>query len=159
MSSDSRRRVSEFLEKLVEQFLRSVATAFMAGCTLLIIHGSAQSLTGAEDVSPNDIGAKASVALYYKGKLFCGGVVFEDRYILTAAHCLTDGNGSTNIQPGEIQIFYWSSEKAKRDIRKVLELAVNENYLKQEQVTKRLGGQIGGDPAFFTHIAKSTRLR
>ncbi len=149
MSSDSRRRVSEFLEKLVEQFLRSVATAFMAGCTLLIIHGSAQSLTGAEDVGPNDIGAKASVALYYKGKLFCGGVVFEDRYILTAAHCLTDGNGSINIEPDEIGVFYWSSEKAKRDIRKVLELAVNENYLKQEQVTKRLGGQIGGDPAFF----------
>ena len=141
MFSDSRVSVSKFLETLVERPLRSVVTALMAGCALLIIHGSARSLTGAEDVGPDDIGSKASVALYYKGAQRCGGVVFQDRYILTVAHCFTDGNGHIDTRPQQLTVLYWSSGKAKRDARMVAKLVIHENYLFQEGETARLGNK------------------
>jgi hypothetical protein len=78
----------------VKQAVRSAATAVLAAGLLFSLPESARSLTGGKDVGPDDIGAKASVALYYHGKPFCGGVVFQDRYILSAAHCFTDGRGN-----------------------------------------------------------------
>src|SRR5262249_44905134 len=77
------------------------------------------SLTGGKNVGADDIGAKASVALYYRGKPFCGGVVFQDRYILTAAHCLTNGRGKIAKAAKEIEVRYWGSQNPRRDARKV----------------------------------------
>ena len=96
---------------------------------------SARSLTGGKNVDPDDIGAKASVALYYRGKPFCGGGVIADRYVLTAAHCFTDGRGNIVKSTGRIGVRYWSSGLSKRDARRVDELTVHENLLRQERLS------------------------
>jgi Trypsin len=95
----------------------------------------ARSLTGGKYVSLDDVGAKASVVLYYRGKPFCGGVVYQDRYVLTVAHCFTDGRGNIVKSAERIEVHYWSSEKPKLEARKVEKFAVHENLLHQERLS------------------------
>lgn len=106
----------------------AVATGLLAVCFLFVTHDWARSLTGGTYVGP-------SVALYYRGKPFCGGVVFRDRYILTTAHCLTDGRGHIEKSAKGIEVRYWGSEKPKRDARKVDKFTVHENLLHQERLS------------------------
>jgi hypothetical protein len=113
----------------------AVATALLAGCFFFVTHDWARSLTGGTYVGPDDIGAKASVTLYYRGKPFCGGVVFQDRYILTTAHCLTDGRGHIEKSAKGIEVRYWGTENPKRDARKVEKFTVHENLLHQERLS------------------------
>lgn len=104
-------------------------------CLLLTTRDPARPLTGGKNVGADDIGAKASVALYYRGKPFCGGVVFQDRYILTAAHCLTNGRGKIAKTSKEIEVRYWGSQKPRRDARKVEKFTIHENILAQERAS------------------------
>jgi hypothetical protein len=117
----------------VKLAILSTAIVALVACFLLTGRDPARSLTGGKDVGPDDFGAKASVVLYYRGKPFCGGVVFQDRYILSAAHCFTDGRGNIVKSAKGIEVQYWSSEKPKRDVRKVEKLTVHENLLHQER--------------------------
>jgi secreted trypsin-like serine protease len=120
----------------VKQTLPSPPTAVLAFWLLLLSPPeSARALTGGTYVGPDDIGAKASVTLYYHGQPFCGGVVIQDRYILSAAHCFTDGRGNIVKSAKGIEVRYWSSEKPKRDARKVEKLVVHENLLHQERAS------------------------
>ena len=109
--------------------------ALLVACFLITTRDSARSLTGGKDIDRDDIGARASAVLYYRGKPFCGGVVFQERYILTAGHCFTDGKGNIVKSAKRIEVHYWSSEKPKRDARKVEKFTVHENLLHQERVS------------------------
>jgi len=61
--------------------------------------------------------------------------VLGDRYVLTAAHCLTDGRGNAVKSAKRIEVRYWSSEQSKRDARKVSGLTLHENLLHQERLS------------------------
>jgi|SRR5579871_200531 len=130
----------EFLKKVMALYRVRLSRIGYAGVVagMLFIQHSAVSLTGGKDLPADDIGAKASVALYYEGNQICGGVVYKDRYILTTAHCFTDGKGNLELEADDIQVLYWSSGKAKRDARTVEAIVIHENYLFQEGETARL---------------------
>ncbi|EEB17571.1 conserved hypothetical protein [Pediculus humanus corporis] len=41
---------------------------------------------GGEETQPNEY--PWAVAIFRKGKIFCGGSLINDKYVLTAGHCL-----------------------------------------------------------------------
>jgi len=113
-----------------------MAPLVFAGLLPFVMAGSATALTGAKNIGADDIGARASVALSYRGgQVRCGGAVFQDRYILTTAHCFTNGRGAMTNPADGWEVSYWSSDGAKRETRRVVKIIIHENYLSQEKAT------------------------
>jgi hypothetical protein len=114
---------------------RLAGAVLVAGLLALASPVSAPALTGATNVGADDIGARASVALSYRGgQVRCGGVVLPDGYVLTTAHCFTDGKGNMVRPAGGWEVSYWGGQGAKRETRRVERVTINENYLHEEKV-------------------------
>jgi hypothetical protein len=110
---------------------RIAAAGFIGGCLLLAIQNAARSLTNAEEVAEDDIGARASVFIRNAGKGWCSGVAYGDSFILTAAHCVIDRNGK-KVRVQELKVFYGKNTAGNEgSSREVSKFAVHEHYAKQ----------------------------
>ncbi|XP_017260452.1 coagulation factor VII [Kryptolebias marmoratus] len=68
------------------------------------------------------------VLLVYKGKGFCGGVIYKPTWILTASHCLEDSEAQfLKVIAGEHNILV--NESTEQTLQ-VLEIIMHENYVK-----------------------------
>ena len=106
-------------------------TGFIGGCLLLAIQSSARSLTNAEEVAEDDIGAKASVFIRNVGRGWCSGVAYGESFILTAAHCVVDRNGK-KVSTKELRVFYGKSTTGKEESsRRVSKFVFHEHYARQ----------------------------
>ena len=68
--------------------------------------------------SPNEFPWHVHLRTYH-GQGFCGGSILNKRWILTAAHCVTNGNGELTRQPEELYlaIGWYESQGYLSDIR------------------------------------------
>jgi hypothetical protein len=115
-----------------------VATGFLGGCLLLTIQNTARSLTNAEEVAEDDIGAKASAFIRNAGRGWCSGVAYGESFVLTAAHCVIDGNGK-KVSAKELRVFYRKSTTgAEGSSRKVSKFAIHEHYARQMYYQKHI---------------------
>ncbi len=108
-------RLREIKEVTMHSKWKIVATAFIGGCLLPAIQSTARSLTNAEEVAENDIGAKASAFIRNAGSGWCSGVAYGESFILTAAHCVVDRNGK-KVSAKELRVFYGRSIQPDDDI-------------------------------------------
>ena len=103
----------------------------MGGCLLLAMQNTARSLTNAEEVAEEDIGAKASAFIRNAGRGWCSGVVYGESFVLTAAHCVIDRNGK-KVSAKDLRVFYGKSIAGTgASSRRVAKFAFHEHYARQ----------------------------
>ncbi|KAM8732787.1 coagulation factor IXa [Acanthopagrus schlegelii] len=71
-------------------------------------------IVGGEVVIPGEIPWQAALIARRSGQLFCGGSILSERWIITAAHCLVEGQGNFFIRVGEHSVFI--HEDAEQDL-------------------------------------------
>jgi hypothetical protein len=113
--------------------------ASLVGAVLLLAsQNAARSLIGADEVTDDDIGARASAFIRYGGRGQCSGVVYGDSFILTAAHCVVDRTGNKVAVKG-LRVFYGQKTAATEESsRRVVKFAFHENYVKQMRARKHI---------------------
>ncbi|XP_074529452.1 coagulation factor IXa [Halichoeres trimaculatus] len=82
-------------------------------------------IVGGKVVIPGEIPWQAALIARPSGQLFCGGSILSERWIITAAHCLAEGQGSFFVRLGEHDIFI--NEGMEQD-HEVLEQYVHPRY-------------------------------
>jgi hypothetical protein len=136
MSGQSEKSILQIVAARIKRATPWAAALGLVSVLPFALTGPAPALTGAKNVGPDDIGARASVALSYRGgQTRCGGAVFQDRYIVTTAHCFTNGRGAMTRPAEGWEVFYWSSDGKKRETRRVTKVTIHENFLQQEKVS------------------------
>jgi len=91
----------------------------------------ARSLTNAEEVAEDDIGAKASAFIRNAGRGWCSGVVYGESFVLTAAHCVIDRNGK-KVSAKDLRVFYGKSITGTgASSRRVAKFVFYEHYARQ----------------------------
>ncbi|XP_070819308.1 coagulation factor IXa [Chaetodon trifascialis] len=62
-------------------------------------------IVGGEVVIPGEIPWQVAFIARPSGQLFCGGSILSERWVITAAHCLAEAQGSFFIRVGEHNIY------------------------------------------------------
>ncbi|KAM6923551.1 coagulation factor IXa [Xenentodon cancila] len=82
-------------------------------------------IIGGSEVIPGEIPWQAALISDPSGHLFCGGSILSDRWIITAAHCLSEAKGSILVRVGEHNTNI--REDAERD-HEVLQRHIHPRY-------------------------------
>ncbi|XP_030252093.1 coagulation factor IXa isoform X2 [Sparus aurata] len=82
-------------------------------------------IVGGEVVIPGEIPWQAALVARPSGQLFCGGSVLSERWVVTAAHCLVEGQGNFFIRVGEHSVFI--HEDTEQDLE-VMEQHIHPRY-------------------------------
>nr|XP_057911343.1 coagulation factor IXa [Doryrhamphus excisus] len=61
-------------------------------------------IIGGHDVRPGDIPWQVALVYSDDGRVFCGGSILSERWVITAAHCLAQAEGPFFVRVGEHQI-------------------------------------------------------
>jgi hypothetical protein len=89
------------------------------------------AIQGGVEVAADDPGARASVIVTARGGS-CSGLVYGDRFIVTAAHCLIDKDFKPTMAPQDVTITYAHSlHQPDAATRKAAALLVHENFPRQ----------------------------
>ena len=128
----------EIKEVTMQSKWKIFATGFLGGCLLLAIQNTARSLTNAEEVAEDDIGARASVFIRNAGRGWCSGVAYGENFILTAAHCVVDRDGK-KVSAKDLRVFYGKNTTGtERSYRRVSQFVFHEHYAKQMYYQKHI---------------------
>ncbi|CAJ1058821.1 coagulation factor IXa [Xyrichtys novacula] len=82
-------------------------------------------IVGGKEVLPGEVPWQAALIARPSGQLFCGGSVLSERWVITAAHCLVEGQGSYFVRLGEQNVYL--NEGREQD-HEVLEELVHPQY-------------------------------
>ncbi|XP_076005157.1 coagulation factor IXa [Genypterus blacodes] len=82
-------------------------------------------IVGGDDVIPGEIPWQVALIAHPSGQLFCGGTILKTRWVITAAHCLVEGQGSFFVRVGEHKLH--TNEGTEQDY-KVLEEHIHPRY-------------------------------
>uniref|UniRef100_A0A096LRU8 Coagulation factor IXa n=1 Tax=Poecilia formosa TaxID=48698 RepID=A0A096LRU8_POEFO len=58
-------------------------------------------IVGGRSVAPGEIPWQVGLIAKPSGRLFCGGSILSERWVITAAHCLREAAGSFSVRVGE----------------------------------------------------------
>ncbi|XP_059202023.1 coagulation factor IXa [Centropristis striata] len=62
-------------------------------------------IVGGRVVNPGEIPWQAALIGRRSGRLFCGGTILSERWVITAAHCLVEVQGSFFVRVGEHNVY------------------------------------------------------
>ncbi|XP_034453206.1 coagulation factor IXa isoform X2 [Hippoglossus hippoglossus] len=62
-------------------------------------------IVGGEMVTPGEIPWQVALVLHPSGEIFCGGSILSESWVVTAAHCLAEVDGSFIVRVGEYNIY------------------------------------------------------
>nr|XP_033488698.1 coagulation factor IXa [Epinephelus lanceolatus] len=62
-------------------------------------------IVGGKVVSPGEIPWQVALIARPSGQLFCGGSILSERWVITAAHCLVEAQGSFFVRVGDHNIY------------------------------------------------------
>ncbi|XP_045886912.1 coagulation factor IXa [Micropterus dolomieu] len=75
-------------------------------------------IVGGVVVIPGEIPWQVALIQHPSGHLFCGGSILSERWVITAAHCLVEAQGSFFIRAGEHNIYINEGTEQDREVLK-----------------------------------------